>query len=89
MITHGLQEEKILIFPMLPQLRLKWKFLKPFRQDTDDTIKGRMIVLGKQFAHSMRKNPIYLPLYKLDGYTGTCITFHKCIVKTMILKHLR
>lgn len=89
MITHGLQEEKILIFPMLPLLRLQWKFLKPFRQDTDDTIKGRMIVLGKQFAHGMRKNPIYLPLYKLDGYAGTCITFHKCIVKTMILKHLR
>lgn len=43
-------------FAMLPQLHLKWKFLvfKPFRQDIDDTFKGRMILLGKQFAQSMR-----------------------------------
>lgn len=83
--THWIARGRIFFFAMLPQLHLKWKFLvlKPFRQDIDDTFKGRMILLGKQFAQSMRESPIYFPLQKQDEHT--CITFLQCTVKTMIL----
>lgn len=41
--THWIARGRNISFAMLPQLHLKWKFLvfKPFRQDIDDTFKGR------------------------------------------------